>query len=79
MLKTELYRNLLLAAVCVFIVTLILIAKLWTSILVFVCVVFTVVSYDYYCVLLLGPKKMDIAVDHKGWYPMFYLQAQLLD
>ncbi|XP_052274727.1 patched domain-containing protein 3-like isoform X2 [Dreissena polymorpha] len=43
-LKLELYRNLLLAAVCVFVVTLILIANLWTSVLVFLCVVFTVID-----------------------------------
>ncbi|WAR23982.1 PTHD3-like protein [Mya arenaria] len=43
-LKLELYRNLALAAVCVFVVTLILIANFWASILVFVCVVFTVVD-----------------------------------
>ncbi|KAH3850234.1 hypothetical protein DPMN_092641 [Dreissena polymorpha] len=49
MLKLELYRNLLLAAVCVFVVTLILIANLWTSVLVFVCVVYTVVSSVQSC------------------------------
>ena len=43
-LKEELYRNLALAAACVFVVTLLLIANLWTSILVFTCVAFTVVS-----------------------------------
>ena len=42
-LQKELYRNLALAAACVFIVTLLLIANLWTSILVFTCVAFTVV------------------------------------
>jgi len=40
----ELYRNLALAAVCVFVVTLILIANIRTSVLVFICVAFTVVS-----------------------------------
>ncbi|XP_053394032.1 protein patched homolog 1-like isoform X2 [Mercenaria mercenaria] len=43
-LKEELYRNLALAGVCVFIVTLLLIANLWTSILVFTCVAFTVID-----------------------------------
>ncbi|XP_060591012.1 patched domain-containing protein 3-like [Ruditapes philippinarum] len=43
-LKGELYRNLALAGVCVFIVTLLLIANLWTSILVFTCVAFTVID-----------------------------------
>lgn len=43
-LQEELYRNLILAAVCVFLVTLLLIANLWTSILVFTCVVFTVID-----------------------------------
>ncbi|KAL4236787.1 Patched domain-containing protein 3 [Mactra antiquata] len=43
-LKGELYRNLALAGVCVFIVTLLLIANLWTSILVFSCVLFTVID-----------------------------------
>ncbi|XP_052280398.1 protein patched homolog 3-like isoform X3 [Dreissena polymorpha] len=43
-LKGELYRNLSLACVCVFLVTLLLIANLWTCILVFTCVLFTVVD-----------------------------------
>ena len=43
-LSMELYRNLALAAVCVFVVTLILIANIRTSVLVFICVAFTVVS-----------------------------------
>ncbi|XP_060605204.1 patched domain-containing protein 3-like isoform X1 [Ruditapes philippinarum] len=43
-LKLELYRNLALAAICVFVVTLILIANFWTSILVFICVVCTVID-----------------------------------
>ncbi|XP_045159868.2 patched domain-containing protein 3-like isoform X1 [Mercenaria mercenaria] len=43
-LKLELYRNLALAAVCVFVVTLILIANFWTSLLVFFCVVCTVID-----------------------------------
>lgn len=43
-LQLELYRNLALAAVCVFVVTLILIANLWTSVLVFICVVCTVID-----------------------------------
>ncbi|KAL4236282.1 Patched domain-containing protein 3 [Mactra antiquata] len=43
-LKLELYRNLALAAVCVFVVTLVLIANFWTSVLVFICVVFTVID-----------------------------------
>ncbi|XP_052274743.1 uncharacterized protein LOC127874452 isoform X2 [Dreissena polymorpha] len=47
-LKLELYRNLWLAAVCVFVNTLILIANLWTSVLVFLCVFFTVISGSYY-------------------------------
>eukprot|EP00794_Sanderia_malayensis_P008208 gene8208-9088_t len=37
----ELFRNLGLAAACVFLVTLFLIANLWTSLMVFTCVVFT--------------------------------------
>ena len=41
-LQKGLYRNLALAAACVFIVTLLLIANLWTSTLVFTCVAFTV-------------------------------------
>lgn len=43
-LKLELYRNLALAAICVFVVTLILIANFWTSVLVFICVVCTVID-----------------------------------
>ncbi|XP_052775868.1 protein patched homolog 3-like isoform X2 [Mya arenaria] len=43
-LKGELYRNLALAGLCVFIVTLLLISNLWTSILVFSCVAFTVID-----------------------------------
>ena len=43
-LQQELYRNLLLAGVCVFIVTLLLIANFWTSVIVFTCVIFTLVS-----------------------------------
>ncbi|KAI8773865.1 NPC1-like intracellular cholesterol transporter 1 isoform X1 [Biomphalaria glabrata] len=43
-LLSELYRNLGLSAACVFAVTVILIANLWTSLLVFVCVLFTMVD-----------------------------------
>ncbi|XP_061175023.1 protein patched homolog 1-like isoform X2 [Saccostrea echinata] len=43
-IKIELFRNLGLAAACVFVVTLILIANLWTSILVFSCVIMTLVD-----------------------------------
>nr|XP_022315752.1 patched domain-containing protein 3-like isoform X2 [Crassostrea virginica] len=43
-IKSELFRNLGLAAACVFIVTLILIANLWTSLLVFSCVIMTLVD-----------------------------------
>ncbi|XP_055956287.1 patched domain-containing protein 3 [Patella vulgata] len=42
-LLNELYRNLGLAGACVLVVTLILIANLWTSLLVFSCVVFTLI------------------------------------
>jgi len=40
----ELVRNLVLASVCVFIVTLFLIANLWTSIMVLTCVAFTLID-----------------------------------
>ncbi|KAH9519679.1 hypothetical protein Btru_003303 [Bulinus truncatus] len=40
----ELFRNLGMSAACVFAVTVILIANLWTSLLVFVCVIFTMVD-----------------------------------
>ncbi|XP_070562444.1 patched domain-containing protein 3-like isoform X2 [Ptychodera flava] len=43
-IKKELYRNLGLAMAAVFLVTLILIANLWTSLLVFLCVIFTLVD-----------------------------------
>ncbi|GFR61545.1 patched domain-containing protein 3 [Elysia marginata] len=43
-LQPELYRNLALAAAAVFVVTFVLIANLWTSTLVFICVFFTVVD-----------------------------------
>ncbi|XP_052073825.1 NPC1-like intracellular cholesterol transporter 1 isoform X1 [Mytilus californianus] len=43
-LQVELYRNLALAGVCVFIVTLLLIANLWTSLIVFTCVIFTLID-----------------------------------
>ncbi|KAL3868797.1 hypothetical protein ACJMK2_041557 [Sinanodonta woodiana] len=43
-LQEELYRNLALAGACIFVVTLVLIANLWTSLLVFSCVVGTVVD-----------------------------------
>ncbi|XP_076441160.1 patched domain-containing protein 3-like isoform X2 [Babylonia areolata] len=43
-LLEELYRNLALAGVSVLLVTCVLIANLWTSILVFLCVIFTVVD-----------------------------------
>jgi len=59
-LKMELYRNLALAAVCVFIVTLVLIANLWTSVLVFVCVIFTVVRTRMLA-LLITPVDVYIA------------------
>ena len=42
-IQEELYRNLGLACLCVFIVTLVLIAHIGTSILVFLCVIFTLV------------------------------------
>ncbi|KAJ8305847.1 hypothetical protein KUTeg_016392 [Tegillarca granosa] len=40
-IQKELYRNLGLAAGCVFVVTLILIANIWTSLMVFTCVIGT--------------------------------------
>ncbi|XP_078317578.1 patched domain-containing protein 3-like isoform X2 [Crassostrea virginica] len=43
-LQVELYRNLALAGACVFFVTLVLIANIWTSIIVFTCVIFTLVD-----------------------------------
>ncbi|KAL8580536.1 hypothetical protein ACOMHN_057979 [Nucella lapillus] len=43
-LGKELYRNLALAGASVLVVTCVLIADLWTSILVFLCVIFTVVD-----------------------------------
>ncbi|XP_041359344.1 protein patched homolog 1-like isoform X2 [Gigantopelta aegis] len=43
-LKFELYRNLVLAGSCVLLVTLLLIANLWTSLLVFSCVIFTLIA-----------------------------------
>nr|XP_002739466.1 PREDICTED: protein patched homolog 1-like [Saccoglossus kowalevskii] len=43
-IRAELYRNLGLALLAVFLVTLILIANLWTSILVFLCVALTLVD-----------------------------------
>ncbi|KAK3599821.1 hypothetical protein CHS0354_022387 [Potamilus streckersoni] len=43
-LQEELYRNLALSGACIFVVTLVLIANLWTSLLVFTCVVGTVVD-----------------------------------
>ncbi|KAK3091271.1 hypothetical protein FSP39_018506 [Pinctada imbricata] len=43
-IQSELYRNLGLAAACVFVVTLILIANLWTSLMVFICVIMTLVD-----------------------------------
>ncbi|XP_021370704.1 patched domain-containing protein 3-like isoform X1 [Mizuhopecten yessoensis] len=43
-LQRELYRNLLLAVICVFIVTLLLIANFRTSLIVFTCVIFTLVD-----------------------------------
>ena len=46
----ELVRNLGLAAAAVLVVTIVLVANLWTSLLVFVCVVFTVVSSTLYFV-----------------------------
>lgn len=44
MIQKELYRNLGLACLCVFIVTVILIAHVGTSLMVFLCVLFTLVS-----------------------------------
>ncbi|XP_005098950.1 protein patched homolog 1 isoform X2 [Aplysia californica] len=43
-IREELYRNLALALACVFLVTLILIANLWTSLMVFAGVLFTLVD-----------------------------------
>ncbi|XP_033738754.1 patched domain-containing protein 3-like isoform X3 [Pecten maximus] len=43
-LQRELYRNLLLAVICVFTVTLLLIANFRTSLIVFTCVIFTLVD-----------------------------------
>ena len=43
-LQQELYRNLMLAGVCVFLVTLLLIANLQTSVVVFTCVIFTLID-----------------------------------
>ncbi|XP_062571454.1 protein patched homolog 1-like isoform X2 [Saccostrea cucullata] len=43
-LQRELYRNLALAGACVFFVTLVLIANIWTSMIVFSCVIFTLVD-----------------------------------
>ena len=43
-IRNELYRNLGLAFLCVFVVTLLLIANIWTCLLVGSCVVLTLVS-----------------------------------
>ncbi|XP_056018910.1 NPC intracellular cholesterol transporter 1-like isoform X2 [Ostrea edulis] len=43
-IKSELFRNLGLASACVFVITLVLIANLWTSLLVFTCVIMTLVD-----------------------------------
>lgn len=43
-LQVELYRNLALAGACVFFVTLVLIANVLTSLIVFTCVIFTLVD-----------------------------------
>jgi hypothetical protein len=56
----ELYRNLLMAGGAVLVVTWILIANLLTSILVFLCVIFTVVSMH---TVLLSSKKATIVHD----------------
>ena len=45
MIRRELFRNLGLALLCVFIVTLLLLADLWGSILVLICVTLTLVSF----------------------------------
>jgi len=46
-LQDELYRNLLLAMISVFVVTLLLIANIRTSLIVFSCVIFTVVRFSF--------------------------------
>jgi hypothetical protein len=46
-IREELFRNLGLALLCVFIVTLLLIAHIWTSFLVLCCVLLTLVCCDY--------------------------------
>ena len=43
-IQTELLRNLGLASACVFVVVLLLLANIWQTILVFCCVIFTLVS-----------------------------------
>ncbi|XP_071143132.1 patched domain-containing protein 3-like isoform X1 [Mytilus edulis] len=43
-IRQELYRNIALAAVCVFIICLVLIANIWTSLMVFSCVALTFVN-----------------------------------
>ncbi|XP_050397303.2 patched domain-containing protein 3 isoform X1 [Patella vulgata] len=43
-IQTELYRNLGLAFLCVFLVTLVLIANLWTCLMVSCCIMFTLVN-----------------------------------
>ncbi len=43
-IKNELFRNLALASVAVFLVTLFLVANLWMSIMIFACVVLSMVS-----------------------------------
>ena len=57
-IKEELFRNMGLALLAVFIVTLIVLANLWTCLLVFTCVGFTLVSGQWF--LTLGMRLCDL-------------------
>lgn len=62
MIKNELYRNLGLAAACVFVVTLVLIANLWTSLLVFSCVIMTLVTDVFFVTDYPPPPNLSLWV-----------------
>ena len=70
----ELYRNLALAGACVFFVTLVLIANIWTSIIVFTCVIFTLVSFPcHQDSLSLSPSPLSLCC--ALFLLPFYLQS----
>jgi uncharacterized membrane protein YccC len=76
-IATELYRNVLLAMLVVFLVTFLIIANPLTSLLVFLCVVFTVVSMKANIRIKIGKTRTSFSF--RTYQNLFHALSAVLD